>query len=556
MKKIYLLALGGIFSGSLAYSQTAIEAYRFSQPDLKGTARFMSMGGAFGALGGDLSTLSQNPAGIGVYRSNEVGFTLDLDVQSSKSDGSGPSMSMNQTKFYLNNIGGVATLKLPSSSLPNLNFGFTYNKAVSFNRQYGGNVSNLATSMTNYIAGIANNYGIAVVDVESGNGFNAYDPNDGYPGAPWLTILGYDGLLINPDGDESNPYWTAQMGQGTTGSGYFQVRETGSVDEYNIALGGNIANKFFWGMNFDIVNFDYRIAALWGEDLNNAYVYNPDSEGVEITNSSWNMQNLYRANGTGFNYQLGFIFKPIQEFRLGFAFHTPTWYNLNETFSADVATSAFGNNYYTSTNRGIPGTNSMNFQSPWKIIVSAAGVIGNKFIISADYEWSGYNKMKFSEPTYNNYYDDWYYDDWGYNSGSPFNPDLYYETNKDITKIYQNTNTLRLGAEFRVTPKFSVRAGYSFVSSPVKASAKDNDQVIYTAGTMPNYRFDNTTNYITCGLGYRFGGFYADLAYVYKKMDSEYHAFTPDPEVRNLPSPQSKLTFNNSQVVLSMGFKF
>lgn len=555
MKRIILFAIAGVFPGAIAFSQTAVDAYRFAQPDLKGTARFMSMGGAFGALGGDLSTLSQNPAGIGVYRSNEIGFTLDLDVQNSKSDAQGSSTSLNQTKFLLNNIGGVATIKLPSSTIPNFNFGFTYNKAVSFNRQYGGNISNLATSMTNYIAGIANNEGIAVVDVESGNGFNAYDPNDGYPGAPWLTILGYDGLLINPDGDPSNPYWTAQMGQGTTGNGFFKVNETGSVDEYNIALGGNIANKLFWGMNFDIVNFDYRISALWGENLSKAYVYDTERDVVDITNSTWSMQNLYRANGTGFNYQLGFIFKPIQEFRIGFAFHTPTWYNLTETFSADVVTSAYGNNYYTDTNRGIPGSNQVNFQSPWKIIVSAAGVIGNKFIISGDYEWTGYKKMKFSEPTYNDYYYGW----GGFGNdmyGTPFNPDIYQETNDDMSKIYQNTNTLRLGAEYRVTPKFSVRAGYSFVSSPVQASAKNNEQTIYTAGTMPNYRLDNTTNYITCGLGYRFGGFYADLAYVYKKMDSEYHAFTPDPEVRNTPSPQSKLTFNNSQIVLSMGFKF
>ena len=37
-----------------------------------GTARFMSMGGAFTALGGDISTLSQNPAGIGVFRTSEM----------------------------------------------------------------------------------------------------------------------------------------------------------------------------------------------------------------------------------------------------------------------------------------------------------------------------------------------------------------------------------------------------------------------------------------------------------------------------------------------------
>ena len=78
---------------------------------------------------------------------------------------------------------------------------------------------------------------------------------------------------------------------------------------------------------------------------------------------------------------------------------------------------------------------------------------------------------------------------------------------------------------------------------------------IFTAGTIPNYRFDNDTNYITCGLGYRHKGFYIDLAYVYKQMTSEYHAFTPDPK-SSYQSPSAKLTFNNSRIVLSTGLKF
>lgn len=72
---------------------------------------------------------------------------------------------------------------------------------------------------------------------------------------------------------------------------------------------------------------------------------------------------------------------------------------------------------------------------------------------------------------------------------------------------------------------------------------------------MPNYRFDNTTNYITCGLGYRYKGFYADLAYVYKHMSSEYHAFTSDPS-SGYSSPQSKLSLDNNRVIMSIGYKF
>lgn len=558
MRKLYfVLSMGCLATG--AFAQSAIDAYRFSQPDLRGTARFMGMGGAFGALGGDLSTLSQNPAGIGVYRSNELGFTLDLDVQKSTSDARGLKTSDNQTKFYLDNIGGVATIRLGSSVIPNLNFGFTYNKAVSFNRRYKGSIDKLQTSMSNYIAGIANNQELTVPDVETTDTYDPYNPNDGGIQAPWLAILGYDSYLINPNGNPNNPSWTGQFNDGTSGKANFDVTERGSVDEYNIAFGGNISNVVYWGMNFDIINFDYRLDSGYGEDLTGAYVYNPTTENVAATDSRWRMRNAYRANGTGFNYQLGVIVKPIQELRLGLAFHTPTWYNMTETYSAGTSMQYYGQNLSASTNDGYPGSQDYNFNSPWKVIASVAGVIGSKFIISADYEWNGYKTMKFSEA--NNYYGgDGYWDDpWDYDyysvTPASLNNDPYAYENEDIKNVYRHTDTFRIGAEYRVTPSFSVRAGYSHVSSPVESKAKNNDMTIFTAGTIPNYRFDNDTNYITCGLGYRHKGFYIDLAYVYKQMSSEYHAFTPDPK-SSYQSPSAKLTFNNSRIVLSTGLKF
>ncbi len=558
MRKLYfVLSMGCLATG--AFAQSAIDAYRFSQPDLRGTARFMGMGGAFGALGGDLSTLSQNPAGIGVYRSNELGFTLDLDVQKSTSDARGLKTSDNQTKFYLDNIGGVATIRLGSSVIPNLNFGFTYNKAVSFNRRYKGSIDKLQTSMSNYIAGIANNQELTVPDVETTDTYDPYNPNDGGIQAPWLAILGYDSYLINPKGNPNNPSWMGQFGDRTSGKANFDVTERGSVDEYNIAFGGNISNVVYWGMNFDIINFDYRLDSGYGEDLTGAYVYNPTTENVAATDSRWRMRNAYRANGTGFNYQLGVIVKPIQELRLGLAFHTPTWYNMTETYSAGTSMQYYGQNLSASTNDGYPGSQDYNFNSPWKVIASVAGVIGSKFIISADYEWNGYKTMKFSEA--NNYYGgDGYWDDpWDYDyysvTPASLNNDPYAYENEDIKNVYRHTDTFRIGAEYRVTPSFSVRAGYSHVSSPVESKAKNNDMTIFTAGTIPNYRFDNDTNYITCGLGYRHKGFYIDLAYVYKQMSSEYHAFTPDPK-SSYQSPSAKLTFNNSRIVLSTGLKF
>lgn len=553
-----------------AKAQGAIDAYNLSQPDLKGTARYMGMAGAFGALGGDLSAISQNPAGIGVYRSSDLGFTLDLDVQNSKTTSEGMNFSMNQTKFLLNNIGIVLTMKLPSTTFPNFNFGFTYNKGASFNRIFGGNIPTLKNSMSNYIAGISNAEGVTEGDVAWDNDYNPYEPGYYDYAAPWLSILGYDSYLISPSFNPSTGetrwfgLWdnNSMSGNNTTGSGTFLMNERGGTNDFNIVFGGNISNVFYWGMNFDIVNVNYHLNAVWGESLSNALVPDQNNEFVRST-ADWSLNNVYSVSGTGFNYQLGFIVKPVQQLRLGFAFHTPTWYNLNEEFGAIVDYLYGGSQGGTvSTNDGYLGYNSYNFRTPWKIMASAAGVLGNNLILSFDYEWANYGSMHYSEPTY---YNDGWYDYYPYslqNTGpvalSNFiNPnDPYGYENYDISTYYKSTNTFRVGVEFKPVSALSIRAGYAYVSSPVKKDVADNREIIYTAGTQPSYRFDNTTNYITFGLGYRYQHVYVDLAYVYKNMGSTYHAFTPDPDTPQMPSPQSKVSFTNNQVVLSAGYRF
>ncbi len=559
----------------MADAQSAIYGFRFSQPDMKGTARYMGMGGAFGALGGDLSSISTNPAGLGVYRRNEIGITMDVDIQSATSETQGAKNTQNQTKFLLNNVGGVASWNLANALVPNINIGFTYNRAASFNRHFSGVVPTLSNSLTNYIAGNSNYEGVTVADVETlfdKDGyviFDPYNPNDGGFRAPWLSILGYDSYFITPTGDEDQPNWVGQWGTTTSGSGAFDVTTTGGANEYNIAVGGNIANKVFWGVDIGIVDLNYSMTAMWGENLQNAVVDNP--KGTENSAARWTLTNLYNASGTGYNVKVGFIYRPIQELRLGLSFASPTWYAINESY---IASTNF--NYGVDipdikennavTNDGQWGLNSYNFRTPWRLTVSAAGVIGRNLIISADYEWQRYNKMRFYNGGGNFYdygydggYDDW---DWPYYapaqkvSPSVFNTDPWYATNGDIEDYYQSTSTLRLGAEYRITPRFSVRAGYSYVSSPVRTEAKDGSMLIYTSGTMPNYNMDNSTNYITCGLGYNFNNFYIDGAFVHKQMSSEYHAYTPDPANPQIPSPTSKLTLSNNQIILSAGVRF
>ena len=66
-------------------SQNLQEILNISVDKPNGTARFESMGGAFGALGGDLSAINVNPASSSVFNDNEYGLTLGSEKKSNKS---------------------------------------------------------------------------------------------------------------------------------------------------------------------------------------------------------------------------------------------------------------------------------------------------------------------------------------------------------------------------------------------------------------------------------------------------------------------------------------
>lgn len=550
-------------------AQSALDGGSMMQQDIKGTARFMSMGGAFGALGGDMTTLSYNPAGIGVYRHSEIGITMDFDFQSTSTEFPGTKNDDNNFKFLLNNGGYIGAMRLNSATMPNFNWGVTYNRRANFNRKFSGTAAHLDNSLSNYIAGVANNAGVLEKDVTWTTSFDPYQSTN-YP-APWLTILGFDSYYISPSTpDQKDPQWIGQFDASTTGSGYMSVVEKGGIDEYNIAFGGNIRDVVYWGMDFGITNLTYKRQTLWGESLDNANV-NLGS-GFKRYDTDWDLYNDYRVNGTGFNYKLGVIVKPIQELRLGFAFHTPTWYSMTEKYYANTKFAYYQNgkeveNDGAETNGGYDGVNDFNFRTPWRFIGSIAGVIGNNLIISADVDWTAMQYMHFSTPSYNDYYydDNWDWDYWpapakakgdNYVSSDP-----YYYTNKDFKNYYKTTTTFRVGAEYRIIPQFSVRAGYAYTTSPVKDAAKDGRETIYTSDPNPSYEFANDINYVSFGLGYRYQKFYIDLAYMYRCRKSEWHAFSPNIGDSSYAGSANggavgKVTSKDNQLVMSMGFRF
>lgn len=524
----------------LASAQTAIDAYQMSRYDLRGTARSMSMGGAFGALGGDLSVLNGNPGGIGVYRKSEIGVTMDIEMQNSLAKSQGFSNKESQTKVTMPNIGYIGSAYTGSDIMPIFNWGFSYGRTASFNRRYRGTVD-MNGSLSNYIAGYTTQEQWTGNDLVSSDA-NYWDRNH----APWMSILAYNSYMINPVSGTNNFKGLWQNGT-TFGVSDFDVEEKGFVDEYNIDLGGNFSDVVYWGIGVGITDIEYQRNVYYEEYLDGACIPVYDTNNQVVAGSptvtgqdvGFGLDSYKRITGTGVNVKAGVIVRPVNEFRIGLAFHTPTWYNLTESSFADVD---YGYGYTTGQLKpdytGSPiESYDWKLKTPWRMIASAAAVIGSNAIVSFDYEYRPYQQMETK-----------------FDDGEKCT-----DVNGDIKNYYKAANIIRLGAEYRVNNHISLRAGYAYESSPTGSEVKNGDMMVYTSnpydtGTMPSYTLDNSTQYITCGLGYRYKSFYADAAYVHKSRKSEFHPYTTNDYTADPMTAEIKDNYNN--IVLSIGFKF
>lgn len=146
MKKI-LLGLGLL--GGIAYSQTvqdinSIQA--FSNDINAGSARYIGMGGAMGALGGDISSVEQNPAGIALAITSEVGVTVG--VSSFKNDMKfGSSMKTDDNDFLFTNVGGTFVFHNDAGMWNRFSLGFKYSQESLDNHLRTGRNNNITTSL-------------------------------------------------------------------------------------------------------------------------------------------------------------------------------------------------------------------------------------------------------------------------------------------------------------------------------------------------------------------------------------------------------------------------
>ena len=509
------------------------------------------MGGAFTSLGSDLSSMTQNPGGLGLYRSSDLGLTFDISPRSYKTTTNTGVSKDNQTKVYFDNVGYVGVMKF-NGFFSSLQWGVSYNRIATFDRTTSGYVNPANGSLTNYIAAYTDGTDSSSL-LDTGEGYDPYfDPTynpvtqrDEYQ--DWLSVLAYNSFLINNDG--SNTTYAGLAQQGSRGDALFRQRERGYVDEYNIDLACNLGDILYIGLGVGIYDVSKTIDAFYSESHEGALIYDTATEGLTTGNAGFNLANRQYVSGSGANFKFGFVVQPTDMLRIGAAIHTPTYLHLSHSGYGDITQYNFTPDGSTDTNSGEAWTPDYDYKSrlntPWRFMLGASLTIAGKAIVSLDYERVAYDAMKLKQASYG-------YDDYGYGYGVEYVDNKY--ANQDVKNYFKGANIVRVGVEYRPIPALAIRAGYNWQGSAVKSNAYTGATEIYTSGTNPAYSFDGDTQNICFGLGYRYKMWYIDLAYQHTLQKGVYKAYTNYSGNTDTPGASLSRTYNN--IVISTGIRF
>lgn len=527
-------------------AQTVYDAAKIADKDLNGTARFVGMGGAMSALGGDISTIGTNPAGIGIYRSHDVMTSFSLSSFGTDANYMGNNLSTSKMKGSYDNLGFVLSTKIGNkTTLRYVNFGFNYHKANSFygNMEMGGKLGNQSQSY--YMAWQA-------AGIEKW-GSSPY--TDDYIG--WLSVLGYDGWLItdittdrtdtpylDEEGNQINDvdgnplYRTPGVYYGLydNGNASFRSEQRGGIEQYDFNVSFNIKDRVYLGLTLGAYSVDYNKYTTYGESYGNGEYYSLTSNNQIV--------------GAGFDVKLGAIIRPFEysPLRVGLAIHTPTFYSLDYKTRAYVESSLYdpvtGKNEAASVATDSPNivdgdmVREFRLQTPWLYNVSLGYTIGNNWALGAEYEYQDYSSMEFRDPQ-------------GFSDS--------FEFENSTTAMLKGVHTFRAGLEYKVIPQFAIRAGYNYRSALFNKDAF-KDLPINSIQTDTDFSNTQALNNYTVGIGYRGSMFYADLAYKFTSCKSDFYPFVNMNQTENtleIASPEAtKVTDRRSQVLLTLGVRF
>lgn len=482
------MLLGTAFATGI-FAQNQVDALRYSNLMFGGSARYVALGGAFGAVGADFTTLSVNPAGIGLYKTSEMSFSPSMYIGKTTASYNGKSMDDLRYNFNLGHAGMVMSFpgnaKKDESGWKNIQFGFGINRLQNFNNRILLEGKNQSSSMLDSWVNYANG--------------NAYDDLNGFD-----TQLGFDTWLLDTIAGNSNHYTNAKPSAGVTQRK--SIETSGSMNEWVFTLGANYNDRFYIGGTLGFPYLRYKEQSTYTEIALESPILPLFNEFQEFS-----YHNDLTTTGSGINFKLGIIFKPIDFIRIGASIHTPTsFYSMHDNYSSSVE-SRFnnGDNYKADSPEG---EFDYKLTTPMRMTGAIAFIIGKSGLISADYEYVDYSEARLRSD----------------------NADDFFDANNAVRANYTAAHNIRLGTEWRFD-QFSFRGGYGMYGSPFKSGINDGEK-----STM------------SFGLGIREKGYFIDFAYQHVTASEDYYLYEISPTVLN----PVKNDFLAQSFIMTLGLKF
>lgn len=507
--KLILLSVGGVFildSSSAQVTPTAL-GLLFSQTNYGGTARVRSLGEANTALGGDLSSITSNPAGLGFYNRSEVSLTPLAGFNSTSATYLDVTTNTSSSVFGLANIGVALNSKRPDNipgSWKGGTFGFSYNRLNDFSNKVVYNGTNIDNDYLDFVLDFANS-------------------NEAQPGDYYLVDLPYATYLINDysvdsNGDTTFNVWDTFVEYASPDTPVDQqeiIETSGSINKWGISYGGNISDRFYFGFGLGVMSLRYENVKTYSE------VRYPES--ILNNYTLFEKQNI---NGTGVNGNFGIVVRPINKLTIGISYVTPTSYTITDKYETSMRSIWNESSliYYgddpgftgDQTSQQIPDDWNYSLVTPMRLNTGLAFFFNKNGFITADVEWVDYRNIKLR------------FDQGGLDDEAA-----------EIKEKYRSVINYRMGGEFRAGD-FRFRVGYNYLSNPLKDTEELNKAKSTYSG----------------GFGYRKKKFFIDMAVLYTTYESLRIPYVIYEDQGIGPTPIAEIKNNSTRLVITGGFFF
>jgi hypothetical protein len=320
------------FAQALDYDHLAL---LFSKEEFQGTARFNAMGGAFGALGGDVSASYINPASGAVFNHNEFSGSIQRSTIKTNADYYGTTTYNEFTKLNAPQWGAVFVFENFNQQSPWRKFalGINYSIQQNFNNSYSVNGNNTANYAT----------------------------------------------FINHPDDTNDP----QIDYLHSENQSFTNDTRGLNEVYTFSFSAAYENTLYIGASLNTHSIDFSQDAFLHEQ-------NTDGEGNTLFSDFIQYQSQI---GSGVSVGLGIIAKPNRNIRLGISYQSPVWYyDVQEETNTNDADGFLGDtrietNTIATAYQNNPMYNSYNYtlRTPSKTTFSSAFLFNKSGLITMDY---------------------------------------------------------------------------------------------------------------------------------------------------------------------------